>query len=88
MFFLPLDNYTDCGLFTCQFVEQFFSTDPDENFEKAKQGQLAQWFPLSLAKERRQRLKELIATIASTTTYQHPVDMGNSSDIEEIICLE
>lgn len=80
-------NYTDCGLFCCHFFE-YFLKDPDVAVAKANNHELTHWFPPAEAMNRRQTLKERIAMIASTSTYHHIEDNGNSSDIEEIICLD
>lgn len=80
-------NYTDCGLFCSHFFD-YFLKDPYGSVCKAQSHQLANWFPASEAMDRRQVLKERIAMIASTSAYVHPPDTGNSSDIEEIICLD
>jgi sentrin-specific protease 7 len=81
-------NYTDCGLFTCHYFDLFLK-DPMGCVVKAQNHELVSWFPVCEAENRREVLKERIALIASTSTYEHPPDQsGNSSDIEEIICLD
>lgn len=80
------DNYTDCGLFCCQYVEAFLK-EPDAVVGRSKALDLAEWFPVQSARERRQRLQELVTLLHSASTYIAPEDPGHSSDIEEITIL-
>ena len=81
------DNYTDCGLFCCQYFEAFLQ-QPDAIVNRAKLNNLVDWFSLDVVQGRRQRLKDIISRIASTSTYCLPTEPLHSSDIEEIVCLD
>lgn len=90
------ENYTDCGCFLLQFVEEFFKATPQPQFLKNladKKFDLSDWFPPEIAQNRRQIMKERIESFAADyaerlklfpESVKESIKEDHSSDIEEI----
>lgn len=92
------NNYTDCGCFLLQFVEEFFKGIPEgivSNMINCS-FDFSSWFPSEIAQNRREIMKNRIKKLAEDNAIrqQHKAKTGplienaadsNSSDIEEII---
>lgn len=85
------ENYTDCGCFVLQFVEEFFKGIPlgiVENIVNLS-FDLSNWFPSAIGQSRRQIMKERIKLLAEDYAIRNEhksseASESNSSDIEEI----
>lgn len=89
------ENYTDCGCFLLQFVEEFFKKDQVDEIIEINYD-LSQWFLPQVAQDRRNVMKDRIRILAAdyaarqemkqgSETPEKPVEEDRSSDIEEII---
>ncbi|XP_058255107.1 sentrin-specific protease 6 [Hemibagrus wyckioides] len=63
------DNHTDCGVYVLQYVESFI-TNPPRTFYPAMD--LRDWFPQTLVKKKRERIKRLILRLHR----QQKADLG------------
>ncbi|KAK3537643.1 hypothetical protein QTP70_017033, partial [Hemibagrus guttatus] len=64
------DNHTDCGVYVLQYVESFI-TNPPRTFHPAMD--LRDWFPQTLVKKKRERIKRLIFRLQQ---QQQKADLG------------
>lgn len=81
------DNTYDCGCFLLQYVQEIFEHHDTIRPELIEQRH--NWFEPSMAKDRRSRMSQKMRLIAEEYKERHPdmhapVDLGNSSDVEEI----
>lgn len=89
------DNFTDCGCFLLQFVEEFLAGPPEKIIEA---DDLSDWFPRTRAQDRRRVMRERIALFAQDYEIRQlnrkDLEGGlskkeefedRSSDIEEVI---
>ena len=86
-------NYTDCGCFVLQFVEEFFKGIPNGIIESLHSCSFnfSEWFPSELGQERRELMRERVRILAQDYSIRNKHSLkpdcneSNSSDIEEII---
>lgn len=60
------NNFTDCGLFVLQYVEQFFK-DPIKDFRTPMKS-MTNWFHQDLVTRKREEIAQLIQTVIKRTT--------------------
>lgn len=85
------DNLTDCGCFLLQYAEEAF-----QHLDSIRPQLILQehaWFSLEVAKGRRGRMLAVMDEMAAQYKAAHPdmhqvIDLGNSSDIEEIATID
>ena len=78
------ENYTDCGCFLLQFVEEFFKninknivdTIVEVNYD------LSRWFPPQLAQDRRNFMKGRIQNLAADYAARQEMRKGTAEDKE------
>lgn len=90
------ENFTDCGCFLLQFVDEFFKAIP-KNIETQiidRANDLSDWFDPELAQNRRKIMKERVKKLARDFTEREALKPkedekteheDRSSDIEEIL---
>lgn len=88
------ENYTDCGCFLLQFVEEFFKSPAIFQSITESSFDMSNWFPAAIAQGRRDLMKQRIEHLAQDfaarqehkngTTSPPQVQEDRSSDIEEI----
>ena len=87
------ENYTDCGCFLLQFVEEFFKSPTVYRTMIESSFDMTNWFPASIAQGRRNLMKQRIEQLAQdfsvrqehkNGTSSPQIQEDRSSDIEEI----
>lgn len=85
------DNLTDCGCFLLEYAEEAI-----RHLDTIRPKLILQnhaWFPMEQAKSRRQRMSQVMDEMAQQYRALHPdmhqiIDLGNSSDVEEIANID
>lgn len=87
------ENYTDCGCFLLQFVEEFFKSPTVYQTMTESSFDMTNWFSASIAQGRRDLMKQRIEQLAQdfsvrqehkNGTSSPQIQEDRSSDIEEI----